>query len=201
MTSSQEPAATPWSAFSDNNTTITPAPVPAAAAVKGRLLRRTLYISPAADTVCLLGQDSDLARLSGALDSLRAADPLGEGIRRLGLSVRGWGYGGSAVMMRGLGQTVLRDLEQLLLFLYGEHRPPAAWRARGAAWREGDGALERFRREGNGLDLVPIGSSTAYEYKIWLSGKGRQFRDGDGNMMRIGENEIKIMGLEFRTGW
>lgn len=198
MTSAQEPA-TPWF-FNAARGRGDDASLGLGTA-RGQLLRRTLYVSPAEDTVCLLGQDSDFARLSGALGSLRAADPRGEGVRRLGLSVRGWGYGGSAVMMRGLGRTVLRDLEQLVLFMYGDHRPPAEWRERGAAAEEGD-ALERFRREGNGLELVPCeGGNAWYAYKIWSAGKGRQFLDDDGNIMRIGQNEIKVMDLEFRTGW
>lgn len=214
MTSAHEPVITPWSTYTsfspspstsnNNSSSAAPAPAPASASAKGRLLRRTLYLSPAADTVCLLGQDSDFARLSGVLRSLRAADPQGEGVRRLGLSVRGWGYGGSAVMMRGLGGTVLRDLEQLVLFMYGEHRPPAEWRERGAAAAAGEDrdALEKFRREGNALELVPCqGSSAWYAYKIWSGGKGRQFWDEDGNIMRIGQNDIKIMDLEFRNGW
>ncbi|KAF3771311.1 hypothetical protein M406DRAFT_354810 [Cryphonectria parasitica EP155] len=167
---------------------------------RARLLRRTLYVSPDEDTVCLLGQDSDFARLSHVMRLFQEADPKGLGIARLGLSVRGWGYGGSAVMMKGLGRTILRDLEQLVLFMYGEHKPPPEWRERGAAL--GGEQLEAFRRTGNCCELVPCeGSSAWLAYKVWSGGKGRQFWDDDGNILRVGRNEIRIMDLEFKDGW
>lgn len=173
----------------------------ATGASKGRLLRRTLYVSPDDDTVCLLGPDSDFSRMRDVLQAFSEADPLGKGIRRLALSVRGWGFGGSAVMMKGLGRTILGDLEQLVLFMYGERRPPEEWRERGATFAEGD-MLEKFRTVGNKLELVPCeGGSAWYAYRIWSGGKGRQFWDEDGNIMRIGRNRIRVMDLEFKDGW
>lgn len=159
-----------------------------------------LHVSSEEDTVCLLGQDSDFARLSHVMRSFREADPKWLGIQRLGLSVRGWGYGGSAIMMKGLGRTLLGDLEQLVLFMYGEHRPPVEWREKGAST---DGKrLEKFKKEGNRLELVPCeGSNALYAYRIWSGGKGRQFWDDDGNIMRVGRNEIQVMDLEFKHGW
>lgn len=170
---------------------------------KARLLHRTLYVAPNDDTVCLLGQDSDFAKLSHVMRTFREADPLGLGIGRLGLSVRGWGYGGSAFMMKNLGRTQLRNLDQLVLFMYGEHQPPPAWRVKGSAMLEGE-ERERYRREGNRCELIPCeGGSAWYAYKVWSGGKGRQFWDQDGNVMRIGRqnNEIRIMDLEFKAGW
>lgn len=167
---------------------------------RARLLRRTLYVSPDEDTVCLLGQDSDFTRLSHVMRSFREADPKGLGISRLGLSVRGWGYGGSAVMMKGLGRTVLRDLDQLVLFMYSEHSPPAEWRDRSVV-TSGD-QLEEFRRKGNRCELIRCeGSNAWYAYKVWSGGKGRQFWDDDGNILKVGRNEIRIMDLEFKEGW
>lgn len=164
---------------------------------------RTLYINPKNDTVCLLGQDSDFGKLSDLVRSFREADPKWIGLSRLALSVRGWGYGGSAVMMRGLGNTLLGELDQLVLFMYGEHRPPVDWAERGSATEAGgEESLERFRKQGNRVALVPLeGSQSWYSYRIWSSSKGRQFWNADGNIMRVGRNEIRIMELEFHEGW
>lgn len=170
--------------------------------LKGRSLRRMLYVSPEHDTVCLLDPRSDfMTRIRDALQSFRDADPLGRGIGRLAMSVRGWNFGGSAEMLRDSGRTIFKDLEQLVLFMYTERWPPEDWREKGAVSSEGE-MLERFRKEGNRLELVPCEGGSAWSsYRIWSGGKGRQFRDEDGNMMRIGRNQIKVMDLEFKDGW
>lgn len=167
--------------------------------VNGRalLLRRVLHISPAHDTVALLGQDSDFMKLSQLMSAFRDADPLGVGIGRLALSVRGWGYGGSVTMMKSLGMTILKDLEQLTLFLYGERTPPAEWRIKGTARDEE--SLEQFRKTGNRCELVPCEGDSAY--RIWSSGRGRQFWDNDGRILNVGRNEMQIKDLEFKDGW
>jgi hypothetical protein len=169
---------------------------------KASLRSRTLHVSPQTDTVALLGQDSDFAKLSGLLASFREADPLGEGIRSLSLSTRSWGYGGSAAMMRSLNRTILRDIGQLTLFMYGEALPPAGWNARGASLDEE--SLRQFKEEGNRCGLVPCdveGSSASYAYRIWCSEKGRQFWDSEGKIMKVGRSELKIMDLVFSAGW
>lgn len=167
---------------------------------KASLRRRTLHISPQYDTVALLGQDTDFTKLSRLLDSFREADPQGLGIDSLALSTRGWGYGGSAAMMRSLDRTILRDLAQLILFMYGEPLPPPEWNTKGASLDEQ--ASSRFRETGNRCELVPCeGSNAWYAYRLWSGGKGRQFWDGDGKIMRVGRNELKIMDLRFSDGW
>ncbi|ROW09285.1 hypothetical protein VPNG_05828 [Cytospora leucostoma] len=167
---------------------------------KALILRRVLYVSPVYDTVALLGQDSDFAKLSQLLNVFREADPMGVGISRLALSVRGWGYGGSATMMKSLERTILKDLEQLTLFMYGERDPPAEWRAKGAALDEA--LLEEFRRTGNRCEMLPCeGGSAWYAWRVWSGGKGRQFWDKDGRILRVGRNEMQIMDLEFKDGW
>lgn len=172
----------------------------ASASGKALVLRRVLHVSPARDTVALLGQDADVARLSQLLGVFRDADPAGVGISRLALSVRGWGYGGSATMMKSLGRTILKDLEQLTLFMYGERTPPAGWRAKGAAADQA--SLDEFRRTGNRCEMLPCeGGSAWYAYRLWSGGKGRQFWDNDGRILRVGRNEMQIMDLEFKDGW
>lgn len=167
---------------------------------KARLLHRVLHVSPAHDTVALLGQDSDFKKLSQLMSAFREADPRAAGISRLALSVRGWGYGGSAIMMKTLGRTILEDLEQLTLFMYAERSPPHEWRVKGATLDEE--ALEQFRKTGNRCELIPCeGGSAWFAYRLWSGGKGRQFWDNDGRILRVGRNEMQIMDLEFKDGW
>lgn len=167
---------------------------------KASLRRRTLRISPENDTVALLGQDTEFTKLSRLLDSFRDADPHGLGIASLALSTRGWGYGGSAAMMRSLDRSILKDLDQLTLFMYGEPLPPREWKIKGASLDEE--SLRRFRETGNRCELVPCeGSNAWYAYRLWSGGKGRQFWDNDGKIMRVGRNELKIMDLKFSDGW
>lgn len=167
---------------------------------KATLLWRTLYISPEYDTVALLGQDTDFTNLSRLLGSFREADPKGLGIGKLALSTRGWGYGGSAAMMRSLDRTILKDLDQLTLFMYSEPLPPPEWNAKGASLNEQ--SLRLYRETGNRCELVPCeGSNAWYAYKLWSGGKGRQFWDKDGKIMQVGRNELRIMDLKFSDGW
>lgn len=172
----------------------------ASATGKASLLRRTLHMSPDSDTVALLGQDTDFSKLSRLLESFRSADPQGLGIGNLALSTRGWGFGGSAALMRSLDQTILKDLDQLTLFMYAEPRPPPEWNDRGSGTDEE--SLARFREIGNRCELVPCeGSNAWYAYRLWSGGKGRQFWDNDGKIMHVGRNELKIMDLRFSDGW
>lgn len=167
---------------------------------KASLRRRTLYISPEDDTVALLGQDTEFGKLARLRDSFKDADPQGLGITSLALSTRGWGHGGSAAMMRSLDRSIFKDLGQLTLFMYGDPLPPAEWNAKGASLDEA--SLGLFRETGNRCELVPCeGSNAWYAYRLWSSGKGRQFWDSDGKIMRVGRNELKIMDLKFSDGW
>lgn len=167
---------------------------------KASMRRRTLYISPENDTVALLGQDTEFGKLSRLRDSFKDADPQGLGITSLALSTRGWGHGGSAAMMRSLDRSIFKDLGQLTLFMYGEPLPPPEWNAKGASLDET--SLRRFRETGNRCELVSCeGSNAWYAYRLWSSGKGRQFWDNDGKIMRVGRNELKIMDLKFSDGW
>lgn len=168
----------------------------------GGQTRRTLYVSPEHDTVCLLGQDWDNDRLSHLMRMFRQADTLGAGLGRLGMSVRAWGFGGSVVRMKELNTTLFRELDQLVLFMYGEQHPPPAWRAKGSTIVDGE-ERDRYRREGNHCELISceIGSAST-AYRVWSGVHGRQFRE-DGKVLRIGGkgNEIRFMDLVFEAGW
>lgn len=163
---------------------------------------RKLYVSPEHDTVCLLGQDWDTDRLTHVMRNFREADPLGAGISRLGVSARAWGFGGSVARLKELGTTLFQELDQLVLFMYGEQHPPPAWRAKGSAMVDGE-EREKYRREGNRCELIPCDvGSESIAYRVWSGVHGRQFRE-DGNVLRIGKksNEIRFMDLEFNPGW
>lgn len=167
---------------------------------RATIRRRTLRISPESDIVALLGQDTDFSKLSRLLDSFRGADPQGLGISNLALSTRGWGYGGSAAMMRSLNRTILKDIGQLTLFMYGEPLPPHEWNVKGASLDEE--SLRRFRETGNRCELVSCeGSNAWYAYRVWSGGKGRQFWDDEGRIMQVGRSDLRIMDLKFLDGW
>lgn len=162
------------------------------------LRRRVLYISPEDDTVALLGQDIDLTKLSNLLDSFRNSDLKQIGITSLALSTGG--QRDDVSITTNFDTAVLRDLNQLILFPYGEFMPPIAWSARGAGIDEQ--SLDYFRKMGNKCELVPCRSSNAwYVYKEWRKGKGQQFWDNQRRILHVGKNRIRIQDLEFSTGW
>lgn len=165
---------------------------------KAGLRRRVLYISPESDTVALLGQDTDSTKLSNLLDWFRDADRKRRGISSLALSTSGQVHDESVAT--SYDTTVLRDLNQLILFSNSELSPPSEWSARGAGIDEQ--LLNSFRKTGNKCELVPCKTSNAwYVYKQWRSGKGRQFWDKQKKTLEVGKNRIRIQDLEFSKGW
>lgn len=165
---------------------------------KPGLRRRVLYISPEYDTVALLGQDIDCTKLSTLLDWFRDADRKRRGISSLALNTSGQRSGEPVATSHDT--TVLRDLNQLILFPNGELSPPSEWSARGSGVDEQ--ALDSFRKLGNKCELVPCKTSNAwYVYKQWRSGKGRQFWDKQKKLLEVGKNRIRIQDLEFSKGW
>lgn len=106
-------------------------------------------------------------------------------------------------MLKGLGTTLLRELDQLVLFMFGGQHPPPVWRAKGSALVEGE-ERELYRQEGNRCELVLCENGSArHAYRVWSGVQGRQFWDEDGNVLRIGRKSSKIwfMNLEFKDGW
>lgn len=160
--------------------------------------RRVLYISPEYDTVALLGQDIDNTKLANLLDWFRDADRKMRGISSLALSTSGQRNSESVAM--SYNTTVLRDLNQLILFSNGGLSPPSEWSARGAGLDKQ--SLDIFRRTGNKCELVPCKTSNAwYVYKEWRNGKGRQFWDNQRKTLEVGKSSIRIQDLEFSKGW
>lgn len=165
---------------------------------KPGLRRRVLYISPEYDTVALLGQDIDSTKLSNLLDWFRDADRKRRGISSLALSTSGQRNGDSVAT--SYDTTVLRDLNQLILFPNGELSPPSEWSARGAGVDEQ--SLDIFRDMGNKCELVPCKTTNAwYVYKEWRNGKGRQFWDSQRKTLEVGKSSPRVQDLEFSKGW
>lgn len=159
--------------------------------------RRVLYISPEYDTVALC-HDTDSSTLSTLLDSFRDADRKGKGISSLALSTSGQVNDESVTT--NFDTTVLRELDQLILFPNGELSLPCDWSARGTG--ADDQSLNAFRRMGNRCELVSCKNSNAwYVYKQWRKGKGRQFWDSQRRILQVGKNRIRIQDLEFSKGW
>ena len=162
------------------------------------LRRRVLYISPEYDMVALLGQDTDFNKLSQLCALFRDADPRKMGISSLALSTGG--PASDQYVTTNSDTTFLQDLNQLILFTYGELMPPSGWSARGNG--VGKQSLECFRKMGNKCEFVPCQSSNAwYVYKKWRSGKGRQFWENRARVLKVGKNRVRVQDLEFSSGW
>lgn len=165
---------------------------------KAGLRRRVLYISPEYDTVALLDQDTNSTKLSNLLNRFRDADRKRRGMSSLALSTSGQVNDES--VPTSYDTTVLRDLNQLILFPNSELWPPSDWSARGAGIDEQ--SLDSFRETGNKCELVPCRTSNAwYVYKQWRGGKGRQFWDNQKRTLEVGKNRVRIQDLEFSKGW
>lgn len=163
---------------------------------KAGLRQRTLYISPEYDTVALLGL-TDYTKLPYLLGSFCDANLKGKGIGSLALSTSG--HGNDESVTGNFDATILKDLEQLILFTYDELLPPFEWSTRGAGTDEQ--SLDSFRKVGNQCELVPCKNNAWYVYKQWMRGKGRQFWDNQRRILQVGKNRIRIQELEFSIGW
>lgn len=146
-------------------------------------VHRVLYISPAVDTVVVLG-DADLRRLAVLFSDCLRRDTAGGqngqgGLRRLGLSVGSWTHEGAGASLRVYARTVFRDLEELTLFMFAERVPPADWRG--------------------GVCSLSACGDTDY-YRRFAMGRGRQLRNGE-SWMKVGKKELRIRDLNFSEGW
>ncbi|KAJ9139357.1 hypothetical protein NKR23_g7899 [Pleurostoma richardsiae] len=141
-------------------------------------LHRVLYVSPATDTVVMLG-DIDFRRLSSLLSDFRRRDPAGAGLRRLAISARWTHHQGIGGMLRVFARTMFRDLEALVVFMFEEGAPPAGW--------------------AGGVCSLDDCSGTDY-YRRYAMGRGQELKEGN-SWMVIGEQELRVMDLNFRSGW
>ncbi|KAL8350082.1 hypothetical protein RB598_005427 [Gaeumannomyces tritici] len=146
----------------------------ASAADPGADAYHRLYLDPASDTVALLGE-LDLSLLRSLFGVVRAADPTGRGVRRLGVSAACFKHQGLLSMY---AKTVFRDVDELVLFMYVWSVPPEPW-SQGRCVLE-DCADKDFLRR-------------------WEMTVGKHFKSPDGQWLRVGKanKEIRIMDLLF----
>ncbi|KAK1765616.1 hypothetical protein QBC33DRAFT_454839 [Phialemonium atrogriseum] len=140
---------------------------------------RALYISPADDTVAVLGS-VDFTRLSALLADVRRLDTRrGRGLRRLAVSAQWTYHAGASAMMRVLARTMFRDLDELVLFMFGDRVPPPGW--------------------AGGVCVLTDCSQTEY-FKRYDVGRGSELKDG-GSWMIVGKKELRLADLSLRPGW
>ncbi|KAI0377968.1 hypothetical protein F5Y04DRAFT_168813 [Hypomontagnella monticulosa] len=88
---------------------------------------RHLYFSPESDLLAILG-DVDFMRLSDIFQTVRRRDPTGYGLRRFGLSMSCWAYDIQFANLKVLNRVLFGELDDIVLLMYNEQRPPASFR-------------------------------------------------------------------------
>lgn len=153
-----------------------------------KLSERVLHISPARDTVVLLG-DLHYTRLKKLLDWFRQMDHChparsrkarGVGLRRVAMSTAPWAHAVGAATLRAFSRTLFADIDEFVLFLYAERVPPAEWSGGRCVLREATGAEEYFM------------------------GFAKQFMEsesGGRRWMRVGRGDMRVADISFEEGW
>ncbi|ETS76849.1 hypothetical protein PFICI_10723 [Pestalotiopsis fici W106-1] len=85
---------------------------------------RRLFINPAIDTLVLLGADVAYGHLMRLFSDVMAMDPAGRGLRRLGLTITAWNRGWASAVRQQWCKAPFGDLDEFLVLIYGESRPP-----------------------------------------------------------------------------
>ncbi|KAK0609596.1 hypothetical protein B0T17DRAFT_501511 [Bombardia bombarda] len=164
---------------------------------RGRLLLdsdRVLYVNLEVDMIVLLGAEQHYGRLVGFLDWCRVMDNIadvyspppppppnkGRGIRRLAMSVAPWAHRVGAATLKAFARTVFADMDEFVLFVYAERMPPGNW-------------------AGGRCELDEVDGSN-YHYREFVTGRGKQFREGDGWMV-VGKRPMRVVDLRFVDGW
>ncbi|KAI0140401.1 hypothetical protein BJ166DRAFT_542959 [Pestalotiopsis sp. NC0098] len=89
---------------------------------------RRLYMNPAADALVLLGADLAYGHLMRLFADVAALDPTGRGLKRLGLTITAWNRGWASAVRQSWCRAPFGDLDEFLVLIYGESRPPAMFR-------------------------------------------------------------------------
>ncbi len=118
---------------------------------------------------------------AGVDPELASADVNGgsgvRGLRRLALSAAFIGYPGSGILLLIYGRTIFQDLEQLVLFLYDDHKPPEDW-------HDGHCALVDCR--------------DTYQFRRFQVGRGAELRSSrDRGWITVGQHPIDVLDLAF----
>ncbi|KAI1206301.1 uncharacterized protein F4807DRAFT_235404 [Annulohypoxylon truncatum] len=90
---------------------------------------RDLYFDPASDLLAVLGQ-ADFTRLVDLFKAVRLQDPAGRGLQRFCLSMSSWTHSFHFEAQTHMiwHMAVFSQLEELVLLMYDEQRPPANFR-------------------------------------------------------------------------
>ncbi|KAI0166947.1 hypothetical protein GGR52DRAFT_81070 [Hypoxylon sp. FL1284] len=112
---------------------------------RGGLSLRHLYLDPASDLLVIVG-DVDYLGLADLFGAVQDLDPAGRRIQRLGLSVTCWLRNFQFETHFPWDKILFSvDVEELVLLMYDQQRPPAAFRDGECAVRE-VGGMESFTR-------------------------------------------------------
>ncbi|SPO04528.1 uncharacterized protein DNG_07213 [Cephalotrichum gorgonifer] len=153
--------------------------------------RRVLYVALDRDTIVLLG-DVPAARVTQLVHWFRRHDLSGGvpvGLRRFSTSAGHFAHDHGAAMLRIVGQQLFSDLDYFALSIGRAARstaPPAWWSGGRCYLRELQDEVEAQDDDG--------------DYREFLNGVGRQFKQGSG-WMKIGRNEMRIASVCFENGW
>lgn len=154
--------------------------------------RRVLYIALDRDTIVLVGEEP-AARVTRLVSWFRQNDALGNrpvGLRNICISAGHFAHNHGAQMLRVIGRQLFPDVNNFALVIGSSamKKAPPAW------WVGGRCFLHEFPSRVEG------GEGEDENYKAFVTGVGRQFREGDGWMV-IGKTEIRIVGLRFENTW
>ncbi|KAI0119039.1 hypothetical protein F4814DRAFT_410332 [Daldinia grandis] len=90
-------------------------------------ISRYLYFSPTSDLLVLLGE-VDHIRLSDIFRTIQQRDPAHRGLRRVGVSLSCWAHNFNYSALKVWKKAILAELEDLVLIMYDEQKPPASFR-------------------------------------------------------------------------
>lgn len=151
-------------------------------------LHRRLYLAPHADTLAMLGefnvaQTVELLRHIASQTRERDGHSShnhgrSRGLRRLALCASSIGHPRSGISLLIYSRNIFQDLDQLVLFLYDERMPPAAW-------HDGHCALVDCR--------------DTYTFRRFQVGQGAELRSRSGGpgWMTVGHGPLEVQDLAF----
>ncbi|KAI1101948.1 hypothetical protein F4804DRAFT_282111 [Jackrogersella minutella] len=121
----------------------------------GPPLSRTLYFDPNSDLLAILGE-VEFVRLFLLHKTIRMLDPAGKGARRFCLSISFWSHCLQLGTLRSWNVTFFSQLEELVLLMYDEQRPPANFLDGECAVEAVEG-MDAFSRVINWMRLYEFG--------------------------------------------
>ncbi|KAI1801044.1 hypothetical protein F4811DRAFT_536161 [Daldinia bambusicola] len=110
----------------------------------GISIPRPLYFSPTCDMLAFIGEVG-FKRLSEIFRLVRELDPTHRGLRRVGVSLSCWAHNFRFATLRIWEDSLFTELEDLVLIMYDEQKPPASFQ-RGEAGLEPAQGMDSFAR-------------------------------------------------------